>query len=107
MWSVPNVPGPSCRLPVFCSSLWSLFAALSSWETLDEPGVPTGLVSAFLPQHRARRPQAPSRLPNHPVLSPLLALAPGVFLLSVTFLCIRQVFGSLKLYAWVQPAILT
>lgn len=72
IWSVSNLPGPSCWLPVFCSSLWSLLAALSSWEPSDEPGVPTGLVSAFLPQNTARSPQVSSRLPHCPGLSPSL-----------------------------------
>ena len=72
--------------------------------------MPAGSEPAFPPQHTARRPQAPSQLPRHPVLPTVLALALGVFLLSVTLichLCVWQVFGRLKLYAWVQPAILT
>lgn len=72
IWSVSNLPGPSCRPPVFCSSLWSLLAAFRSWEPSDEPGVPTGLVSAFLPQDTARSPQVSSQLPNCPGLSPSL-----------------------------------
>lgn len=103
IWSVSNLPGPSCWLPVFCSSLWSLLAALSSWEPLDEPGVPTGLVSAFLPQNTARSPQVSSRLPLSWFVSlPLLAPALEADLFSATFLSVQQVFGRQKLCAWVH-----